>query len=122
MGGRPSSAFRRRANKASFGRYRGGDGWQRDARWRADGRSARPRWSRPTHPVRAITCLCGERDYRRFRGRLAKIVTAEPVEGQVHFFGRLAGLEGDEVLLQEGRRTHRVPLRVISRARLEVEF
>src|SRR5690606_11133652 len=66
--------------------------------------------------------LRGERDYRRFRGRLAKIVTAEPVERLVHFFGRLAGLEGDEVLLQEGRRTHRVPLRVISRARLEVEF
>lgn len=61
-------------------------------------------------------------DYQRFTGRLAKIVTTEPVDGQSHFSGRLSGLDGDVVLLQEGRRVHRVPLGLISRARLEVEF
>jgi ribosome maturation factor RimP len=61
-------------------------------------------------------------DYRRFTGRLAKIVTSEPVAGQSHFAGRLSGLDGDVVLLAEGRRVHRVPLGLISRARLEVEF
>jgi ribosome maturation factor RimP len=61
-------------------------------------------------------------DYRRFTGRLAKVVTSEPVGGQSHFAGRLSGLDGDAVLLTEGRRVHRVPLRLISRGRLEVEF
>ena len=66
--------------------------------------------------------LRGEQDYRRFVGRLAKVTTRQPVNGQSHFAGRLAGVEQDEVLMTEGRRTHRVPLSLISRARLEVEF
>jgi ribosome maturation factor RimP len=61
-------------------------------------------------------------DYRRFTGRLAKLVTNEPIEGQSAFAGRLAGLEDGVVLLQEGRRTHRVPLARIKRGRLDVEF
>ncbi len=66
--------------------------------------------------------LRGEADYRRFRGRLAKIVTAEPLDGQSSFAGRVAGLEDGQVVLTEGRRTHRIPLTLIKRARLEVEF
>jgi ribosome maturation factor RimP len=66
--------------------------------------------------------LRGEADYRRFEGRLAKVVTAEPIEGQSHFEGRLAGVEDAHVLIDEGRRTHRVPIDRIRRARLEVEF
>jgi ribosome maturation factor RimP len=66
--------------------------------------------------------LRGEADYRRFTGRLAKIVTREPVGGQSHFSGRLAGVDNGEVLLAEGKRTHRVPIGTIRRARLEVEF
>ena len=63
-----------------------------------------------------------EADYRRFRGRLAKIVTREPVARQTAFAGRLAGVDAGHVLLAEGRRTHRIPLAAISRARLDVEF
>lgn len=63
-----------------------------------------------------------EADYRRFQGRLAKLVTSEPVEGQSAFAGRLAGVENGVVLLEEGRKVHRVPLAHIKRARLEVEF
>ena len=63
-----------------------------------------------------------EADYRRFVGRLAKIVTTEPVARQTAFAGRLSGVEQGEVLLAEGRRTHRIPLGLISRARLDVEF
>jgi ribosome maturation factor RimP len=66
--------------------------------------------------------LRGEADYRRFTGRLAKLVTDEPVDGQSHFEGRLAGVEDGVVVVTEGRRTHRVPLDRIRRARLEVEF
>jgi len=62
-------------------------------------------------------------DYRRFAGRLAKIVVRDKVDGQAFFKGRLGGLEGNEVLIDsdDGRR-HRVPIGVISRANLEVEF
>jgi ribosome maturation factor RimP len=63
-----------------------------------------------------------EADYRRFTGRLAKIVTTEPIGGQSAFAGRLAGVEDGVVLLAEGRKVHRVPVARIKRARLEVEF
>jgi len=66
--------------------------------------------------------LRGEDDYRRFVGRLAKIVTTTPVDGQTSFAGRLSGMEDGSVLLAEGRRTHRVPLTTVKRARLDVEF
>ena len=66
--------------------------------------------------------LRNEADYRRFQGRLAKVVTTEPVNGQSAFAGRLAGVEGGVVLLEEGRKVHRVPLAHIKRGRLEVEF
>ena len=62
-------------------------------------------------------------DYRRFAGRLAKIVTREPINRQTAFAGRLRGLEGDDVLFEsEGGKLVRLPLRLISRARLDVEF
>jgi len=63
-----------------------------------------------------------EGDYRRFIGRLAKIVTSEAVEGQTSFAGRLSGVDAGDILLTEGRRVHRVPFGKVRRARLEVEF
>jgi ribosome maturation factor RimP len=63
-----------------------------------------------------------EADYRRFNGRMAKLVTIEPVNGQSAFAGRLAGIDDGVVLLEEGRKFHRVPLARIKRARLDVEF
>ena len=62
-------------------------------------------------------------DYQRFAGRLAKIVTAEPVARQTAFTGHLRGVDGDDVLFEnQGGRLIRLPLRLIRRARLEVEF
>ena len=63
-----------------------------------------------------------EADYRRFAGRLAKIVTLQPIERQSAFAGRIAGVENGAVVLEEGRKTHRVPLESIKRAHLDVEF
>jgi ribosome maturation factor RimP len=72
--------------------------------------------------------LRGAEDYRRFAGRLAKIVVSEAVDNQKAFEGRLRGVEstdvGETVVLLEGpkARMHRLPLRLIARGRLEVEF
>ena len=62
-------------------------------------------------------------DFQRFAGRLAKIVTAEPIARQTAFAGHLRGVEGDDVLFEnEGGRLVRLPIGLIRRARLEVEF
>ncbi len=67
--------------------------------------------------------LRGTADYRRFAGRKAKIVLSEPVDGQMHFKGRLRGVDGETMLLEDEQgRVHRIPLTAISRGRLEVEF
>jgi ribosome maturation factor RimP len=67
--------------------------------------------------------LRSEDDYRRFAGRLAKVVVSEAVDNQKAFEGRLRGVENDAVLLEGPRgRLHRLPMRLITRGRLEVEF
>ena len=67
--------------------------------------------------------LRGADDYRRFAGRLAKIVVSEAVDNQKAFAGRLRGMDQGEVLLEAPNgRVHRLPLRLITRGRLDVEF
>jgi len=62
-------------------------------------------------------------DYRRFAGRLAKLVVPAGVDGQTHFEGRIAGIDGEMVLLAVGRnKEKRIPLGQVTKARLEVEF
>jgi ribosome maturation factor RimP len=67
--------------------------------------------------------LRGPGDYGRFAGRRAKLVMREPVDGQTFLKGTLAGVEDTNVLIDsdQGKR-HRVPLDMITRANLEVEF
>jgi ribosome maturation factor RimP len=63
------------------------------------------------------------RDYERFAGRLAKLVVKEAVDNQKAFEGRLRGIERGVVLLEAPNgRVHRLPLDLIARGRLEVEF
>lgn len=67
--------------------------------------------------------LRGRGDFERFAGRLAKVVVRKAVDGQTFFRGRLAGVDGDDTLIdaEDGRR-HRVPLAQVTRANLEVDF
>jgi ribosome maturation factor RimP len=64
-------------------------------------------------------------DFERFKGRLAKISTNEPV-GEAKFFeGRLAGFTDGKVRMElEGKeaRTVELPLEAIRKANLVVEF
>ena len=64
-----------------------------------------------------------ENDYRRFAGRLAKIVVSEPVAGQKHFEGRLGGVDENSIVIETtpGKR-QLISLSLVTRARLEVEF
>ena len=67
-------------------------------------------------------------DYRRFAGRQAKLVMREPVDGQTFLQGRLVGRRrqrggpGGAWSRGAGGRRHRVPVGIIRRANLEVEF
>jgi len=48
---------------------------------------------------------------------------SEPVDNQKAFEGHLRGVDGEDVLLESpNRRMHRLPYRLITRGRLEVEF
>jgi ribosome maturation factor RimP len=64
-------------------------------------------------------------DFERFRGRLAKITTSEPV-GEAKFFeGRLAGFGEGKVRMElKGKeaRTVELPIEMIRKANLVVEF
>jgi len=64
-------------------------------------------------------------DFERFRGRLAKITTAEPIGDAKFFEGRLAGLANGKVRMElKGKeaRTVELPLEAIRKANLVVEF
>ncbi len=67
--------------------------------------------------------LRNEQDYTRFTGRRIKIVMREAVDGQGFFKGRLDGVVNrDVVVVTDDGREHRVPLSIVTRANLEVEF
>jgi ribosome maturation factor RimP len=64
-------------------------------------------------------------EYERFRGRMAKISTIEPVGDEKYFEGRLAGFADGKVRLElKGKvaRTVELPLEKIRKANLMVEF
>lgn len=61
-------------------------------------------------------------DYNKYRNRLVKIKTFEPIEGQKNFKGVLQGLEDGKVHMQAEGRILEIPLRDIAKANLEIEF
>ena len=70
-------------------------------------------------------------DCRRFRGRLARFVTSDAVDGQRYLSGRIAAVESEteggvgregHVVVETTGRVHRIPWSLVTRARLEVEF
>jgi len=65
--------------------------------------------------------LTREKDYVRWAGHVARLETAEPIDGRRRFKGTLLGLEGGTVRLQldDGKETQ-VPLATVTRAKLEL--
>ena len=62
------------------------------------------------------------KDYERFTGRVAKIKTREQLDGKNRFRGRLVGVEGESVLLEQSGERKSIPFPIIESARLEVEL
>ena len=65
--------------------------------------------------------LTRAKDYSRWAGHMARLETAEPVDGRRRFNGTLLGLEGDvvRIRLEDGQETG-VPLSAVTRAKLEM--
>lgn len=61
-------------------------------------------------------------DFTRFAGERITLQTARPVEGRSRFTGRLVGVEGDDVVIEQDEQEHRVPFTAIERARLKADF
>jgi ribosome maturation factor RimP len=62
------------------------------------------------------------KDYDKYRNRLVKIRTHEPIEGRKNFKGILQGLEGEKVYLQMEGKILGIPFQGIAKANLEIEF
>jgi ribosome maturation factor RimP len=61
-------------------------------------------------------------DYERFTGRLAKLRTRRPLNGQRNFRGKLLGINGDEVLFEDRTSGQvRIELDAIAKANLELD-
>ena len=66
--------------------------------------------------------LRGLNDFVRFVGRRVKIVTSEPVQGQMFVSGRITAVNDRVIVIEDGTTTRHVPERAVARARLEVEL
>ena len=66
--------------------------------------------------------LYKRQDYERFAGSLAKLRTRKPVNGQRNFRGRLLGIDGEDILIED-RTSGRVsvPFEVVAKANLEMD-
>jgi ribosome maturation factor RimP len=62
------------------------------------------------------------KDFQRFIGRLARIITKKKIENQTFMIGWIRGVEGEDIILQTKKKTIRIPFDIIEKANLEVEF
>ena len=66
--------------------------------------------------------LYKRQDYDRFAGSLVKLRTRKPINGQRNFRGRLLGIDGEDVLIEDRTSGRvRVPFEVIAKANLEMD-
>ncbi|MBM3803765.1 MAG: ribosome maturation factor RimP [Acidimicrobiia bacterium] len=63
------------------------------------------------------------KDFEKSRGRLIKLQTREPIEGTKGFRGVLTEFDGQTLtIVQKNGKTTRIPLLVVSKANLDIEF
>jgi len=61
-------------------------------------------------------------DFKKNKGKLARIITGEEIENQKFFIGRILEVSNDFVKLLVNKREIDIPFEKISKARLEVEL
>jgi ribosome maturation factor RimP len=61
-------------------------------------------------------------DFKKNKGKLARIITGEEIENQTFFIGRILEISNDSVKLLVNKREIDIPFEKISKARLEVEL
>jgi ribosome maturation factor RimP len=61
-------------------------------------------------------------DFKRFEGKLAKVITKEPVDNMTVFIGRLKDAAEDAVTVQMENKETRISFDSIKKAFLEIEF
>lgn len=61
-------------------------------------------------------------DFRRFSGHMVNVTTFAPVEGRKKFTGRLEGVEGNTIILEEEAGKTSIPLDRVASARLHAEL
>jgi ribosome maturation factor RimP len=65
--------------------------------------------------------LRGERDFMKYRDRLAKVTTREPIGNRSHWRGRIRGVEGDQVEIEVEGELLRIALSNVAKANLELD-
>jgi ribosome maturation factor RimP len=66
--------------------------------------------------------LKGMKDFERSIGKLVRIVTRTKIDEQYVFTGRIARVEGENIILSFDDKEMEIPFDQISRARLEIEL
>lgn len=66
--------------------------------------------------------LLKPKDYQRFQGRKVKVALREPIEGQRHWEGTLAGFEDNTVRLDAKGKTIAFPFEQVEKANLKFEW
>ncbi len=63
------------------------------------------------------------KDFERFTGKLAKIKTGTAIDGQKNFRGRIAKIEGEEIVFEDKTKgTVRFPYSAVAKANLEIDL
>lgn len=67
--------------------------------------------------------LSGAKDFEKSRGRVVKLQTREPIDGLRSFRGVLTEFDGQVLtVVHKNGKTTRIPLLVVSKANLDVDF
>lgn len=63
-------------------------------------------------------------DFKKFSGSLAKVKTEAPIDGQKNFRGRIAGVEGEEIIFEDKTRggSLKIPYSLVAKANLEIDL
>jgi len=63
------------------------------------------------------------KDFQKFAGKLAKVKTSVPIDGQRNFRGRIAAIEGEEIVFEDKTRgAVRFPYSAVAKANLEIDL